>query len=311
MDPRDEVREFLSSRRARLSPAEVGLPPSTGRRRVPGLRRDEVAVLAGVSSEYYARLERGNLAGASDAVLDALAAALRLDEAETLHLRHLAHAANRPARRRREPARAASVPVSVQRVLDSMTATPAYVTDSRRDIVATNALARELHAPVHDFARATGTAPNTARFAFLDPAARRYYVDWDDVSRAVVAALHGAAGRNPYDKALSDLVGELSTRSERFRELWATRDVRVHRAGLKRMRHPDVGVLALDYDVMELAQEPGLALVAYSAAPGSPAADALALLASLAATRDADAVAEVAGAAGAPDGSVADRATGV
>lgn len=288
MDHRDEVRDFLASRRARLTPADVGLPPSTGRRRVPGLRRDEVAVLAGVSSEYYARLERGDLAGASDAVLDALAAALRLDEAETLHLRHLAHTAGQPARKRRPVTRAVTVPVSVQRVLDSMTATPAYVTDGRAAIVATNALARELHAPVHDFARATGTAPNTARFAFLDPAARRFYVDWDDVSRASVAALHGAAGRNPYDKALSDLVGELSTRSERFRELWATRDVRVHRAGLKRLRHPEIGVLALDYDVMELAQEPGLALVAYSAAPGSPAADALALLASLAATRDAD-----------------------
>lgn len=286
MDHRDEARDFLTSRRARLTPADVGLPPSTGRRRVPGLRRDEVAVLAGVSSEYYARLERGELAGASDAVLDALAGALRLDEAEALYLRHLAHAASLPARRRRTTPRRAKVPESVQRVLDAMT-TPAYVQDTHLDVVATNALARELHAPVYDFARATGAAPNTARFAFLDPAGRTFYVDWEEITRGVVAALHGAAGRNPYDRALSDLVGELSTRSDHFRSLWATHDVRLHRAGKKRMRHPEVGVLALDFDVLQLAEEPGLLLVAFSAPPGTADADALTLLASLAATREA------------------------
>lgn len=285
------MRDFLASRRARLTPADVGLPATMGRRRVPGLRRDEVAVLAGVSSEYYARLERGNLAGASDAVLDALAAALRLEEAEQLHLRNLAHAANQPARKRRTPTRAASVPPSLQRVLDSMTTAPAYVHDTRLDIVAANDLARELHAPVYDFARATGAPPNTARFAFLDPAGRSFYADWEQVSRDCVAALHSAAGRNPFDKPLSDLVGELSTRSDHFRALWATHDVRLHRTGVKRLRHPDVGVLALDYDVMQVVQEPGLMLVAYSAAPGSAEADGLALLAALAATRRATATA--------------------
>ncbi len=289
VDPRDEVRDFLSSRRARLSPADVGLPPSAGRRRVAGLRRDEVAVLAGVSSEYYARLERGNLAGASDSVLDALAGALRLDEAEQLHLRNLARSAQRPPRGRRPaPRRPGGVRPSLQRVLDSM-ATPAYVRDSRMDILATNPLGRQLQSPVHRFAEHSGTTPNTARFAFLDPAGPDYYVDWEQVSHDCVAALHAAAGHNPYDKALTDLVGELSTRSEAFRTLWATHDVRLHRTGTKRMRHPEVGLLELDYDVMEIVEEPGLGLVAYSAAPGTPSADGLALLATLAATRQAEA----------------------
>ncbi|MGW6129915.1 helix-turn-helix domain-containing protein [Cellulomonas sp. NPDC055163] len=286
MDQRDEVRDFLASRRARLSPADVGLPLGSGRRRVAGLRRDEVAVLAGVSSEYYARLERGNLAGVSDSVLDALAGALRLDEAEQLHLRNLAQAANQPARRRRSPARATAVRPSLQRVLDGMATTPAYVRDTRMDIVASNALARELHAPVFEFARLTGTRPNAARFAFLDPGGRAFYPDWEQVTRDCVAALHAAAGQNPYDKPLVELIGELSTRSETFRVLWGTHDVRLHRTGVKRLRHPDVGVLALDYDVMELTQDPGLVVIAYSAAPTTPAADALTLLASLAATRD-------------------------
>lgn len=286
MDQRDEVRDFLASRRARLAPTDVGLPAGTGRRRVPGLRRDEVAVLAGVSSEYYARLERGNLAGASDAVLDAIAGALRLDEAELLHLRNLAHAANQPARRRRT-ATTPRTPVgaSMQRVLDAMGTVAAYVRDSHMDTVADNALARELQSPVYRFAQHTGTLPNSARFAFLDPAARDFYPDWEQVTHDCVAALHAAAGHNPFDKALSDLVGELSTRSEAFRTLWATHDVRLHRTGLKRLRHPDVGILALEYDVMELVAEPGLVFIAYSAAPGTPAADGLQLLATLAATR--------------------------
>ncbi|MFF1529193.1 helix-turn-helix transcriptional regulator [Cellulomonas sp. NPDC058312] len=298
MDHRDEVRDFLASRRARLTPAEVGLPPSTGRRRVVGLRRDEVAVLAGVSSEYYARIERGQLGGASDAVLDALSAALRLDEAEQLHLRNLAHAAGRPARSRRSPVAPATVRASVQRVLDSMTTSPAYVQDRRLEIVATNDLARELFAPVHDFARATGSPASPARFAFLDLAARTFFVDWEQVTRDSVAALHATAGLNPYDRALSDLVGELSTRSEHFRTLWATQDVRLHRTGVKRLRHPEVGVLTLDFDVLQVVQEPGLQVVAYSAAPGTPAADGLALLAATAATRAAEIAAGGAAAGG-------------
>ncbi|MBN9326875.1 MAG: transcriptional regulator [Cellulomonas sp. 73-145] len=286
MDNRDEIRDFLASRRARLNPTDVGLPAATGRRRVVGLRRDEVAVLAGVSSEYYARLERGHLAGASDSVLDAVATALRLDEAEQLHLRNLAQAANQPAARRRSAVKVTGVPASLRRVLDSMVTSPAYVRDSHMDIVAANALGKALHAPVYRYAQATSTPPNTARFAFLDPAGQDFYPDWGQVGRDCVAALHAAAGRNPYDKPLTDLIGELSTRSEAFRSLWATHDVRLHRTGVKRLRHPEVGILELDYDVMEVIQQPGLLLIAYSAEPGTPAADGLALLASLAATAD-------------------------
>lgn len=288
MDQRDEAREFLASRRARLSPTDVGLPPSIGRRRVPGLRRDEVAALAGLSSEYYAHLERGNLAGASDAVLDAVARALRLDDAEQLHLQNLAHAAKTPTRRRRAPAAPPPVHPSLQRILDALTTVPAYLRDSRIDMVAANALARELHAPVFAFARATGTAPNTARFAFLDPAGQHFYPDWEQVTRDVVAALHAAAGHNPYNKPLTDLIGELSTRSDTFRALWANHNVGLHRTGTKRMRHPDVGLLELGYDVLELPGEPDLTLIAYTAAAGTPTADTLALLASLAATRTAE-----------------------
>lgn len=290
MDQRDEAREFLASRRARLTPADVGLPPSIGRRRVAGLRRDEVAALAGMSSEYYAHLERGNLAGASDAVLDALARALRLNEAEQLHLRNLVQAAKTPVRRSRTQTEAPPVRASLQRVLDALATVPAYVRDSRVDIVAANTLARELHAPVVAFARATGTAPNPARFAFLDPAAQQFYPDWDQVTRDVVAALHAAAGHNPYNRPLTDLIGELSTRSDTFRTLWANHNVGLHRTGIKRMRHPDVGLLELDYDVMQLPGEPELTFIVYTAAPNTPTADNLALLASLAATRTAEQV---------------------
>ncbi|HEY3337344.1 MAG TPA: helix-turn-helix transcriptional regulator [Propionicimonas sp.] len=283
MDERDEVREFLSSRRARLSPADVGLPQRSGRRRVAGLRRDEVAVLAGVSTEYYARLERGQLAGVSDAVLDSLANALRLDEAERLHLhlRNLASAARTPARRRRPSTKTETVRASVQQVLDALVTAPAYVYNSRVDIIASNALARAVLSPVFDFAESTASLPNTARYAFLDPSGSRFYPDWERVSRGVVAALHVAVGRNPFDKPLTDLIGELSSRSDVFRTLWATQDVWLHLTGSKVLRHPEMGLLELDYEVLPLPGEGQLSLVVYSAARGTPAADSLALLGSL------------------------------
>jgi transcriptional regulator with XRE-family HTH domain len=261
MDERDAVREFLASRRARLTPTDVGLPEHTGRRRVAGLRRDEVAVLAGVSSEYYARLERGQLSGVSESVLDAVGRALRLDEAEQLHLRNLANAANTPPRQRRPSAKTVPVRASVQQLLDALVTAPAYVYNSRVDIVASNALARALLSPVFDFARITASPPNTARFAFLDPTGPRFYPEWDRVSRGVVAALHTAVGRNPYDKALTDMIGELSSRSEVFRTLWAAHDVGFHLTGSKRFRHPDVGLIELDYEVMPLPVDGRLVFV--------------------------------------------------
>jgi transcriptional regulator with XRE-family HTH domain len=286
MDHRDEIRDFLASRRARITPQRAGLPAYGANRRVPGLRREEVAMLAGVSVDYYTRLERGNLAGVSDSVLDALAGALQLDEAERTHLRDLARAAaTGSAKARRRPATPARVRPSVQAMLDAMTGAPAVVRNDRLDILATNRLGRALYAPV--FADPTRPA-NNARFTFLDPAARVYWDDWNRAADDTVGILRGLAGRNPYDKALTDLVGELSTRSEEFRTRWAAHDVRLHRTGRKVVHHPVVGRLELLYDVLELPADPGLTMLVYTAEPGSPTADALTLLATWAATLDVE-----------------------
>ncbi|WP_448061250.1 helix-turn-helix transcriptional regulator [Cellulomonas hominis] len=286
-DHQVQVREFLASRRARLTPEQAGLPVYGGNRRVAGLRREEVAMLAGVSVDYYVRLERGNLSGASDSVLDALARALRLDEAEREHLFALARAAA-PTRARR-PRVASRVSPTVQRVLDAITDAPAWVRNGRHDIVAMNRLARALYAPVLADPRRPA---NTTRFVYLDPAAHDFFVDWEQIAHDAAGMLRLEAGRAPHDQALIELVGELSTRSEVFRQRWASHDVRFHRSGRKRLRHPVVGQLDLDYQSMELPSEPGLVLNVYTAPEGSPTADGLALLASWAATQD---VADVAG----------------
>jgi transcriptional regulator with XRE-family HTH domain len=283
MDTRDEIRDFLSSRRAKITPEQAGLPAYGGaHRRVPGLRREEVAMLAGVSSDYYVRLERGNLAGVSDEVLDALAGALQLDEAERAHLYDLARAAaNRPTRARRRPA-VHTVPASVQVMLDAMTGAPAVVRNERLDILATNALGRALYSPLY---RDRTRPANHARFAFLDPAARDFWANWDRAADDTVGMLRTLAGRNPHDKALHDLVGELSTRSEDFRARWARHNVHQHLGGSKAVNHPVVGRLDLMYDTLPIAQAPGLTMIVYTAAPDTPTADALQLLASWAATR--------------------------
>ena len=250
-------------------------------RRVPGLRRSEVADLAGVSVEYYAQLERGNLSGVSESVLDALGRALQLSEAEREHLFDLARAAG-PARRARRRLPALQVRPSVARVLDGMTEVPAFVENGHLDVLAANPLARALYAP----AFAGSSRPvNLARFNFLSPHARTFWGNWERAAADTVAMLRAEAGRDPYDKELAALVGELSTRSDEFRVRWGAHDVQLHRTGLKHIRHPVVGDLHLSYDVMELPADPGLALVAFSAEAGSPADDALRLLASWAATR--------------------------
>jgi transcriptional regulator with XRE-family HTH domain len=285
MDLRAEIRDFLSTRRARITPEEAGLPAYGGNRRVQGLRREEVAMLAGVSVDYYVRMERGSLAGASEGVLDALADALRLDEAERAHLFALAAASGPGSRRRTRPA-ATSVRAPVQQMLDAMTDAPAWVRNARHDILAMNRLARALYAPV--LAADPRRPANTTRFAYLhEAAAREFFVDYDRIVADAAAMLRLEAGRNPHDKALIALVGELSTRSEPFRREWASQDVKLHRSGQKRLRHPVVGLLDLDYESMELASEPGHVLNVYTAAAGTPAADALRLLASWAATQEA------------------------
>ncbi|MEV7432330.1 helix-turn-helix transcriptional regulator [Streptomyces griseoviridis] len=281
MDNRAEIRAFLKSRRDRVTPEQAGLPVY-GNRRVAGLRRNEVALLAGMSVEYYTRLERGGLGGASDAVLDALGRALRLDDTERAHLYDLRATASGSARARRgAPARPA-VRAGVRRMLDAMPTLPVLVTDQRFDVLLANPLARALYAPA--FEDALGKAANTARFCFLSPAARQYYVDWEQIARTAVGALRVAAAKDPYDRALSDLIGELSTRSDTFRVLWGAQDVRVFRDGTKRFRHPVVGRLDLDHETMFLAADDQVCVAVYSAVPGSASEDGLKLLASWAAT---------------------------
>ena len=282
MDLRREVREFLSSRRARLSPEQAGLPAYGGNRRVKGLRREEVALLAGVSIDYYIRMERGNLSGASESVLDSLASALQLDDAERGHLFALARESGATAKRRRTKTVATIRPV-LQQVLDAITDAPAWIRNGRHDVLAMNQLARALYAPVLADPRRPA---NTTRFVYLDPAAEEFFVDYDQIARDAAAMLRLEAGRNPHDEELVALVGELSTRSELFRQRWASQDVRFHRSGRKRLRHPVVGQLDLDFEAMELPSEPGLQLNIYTAAAGPPTADGLNLLASWAVSQE-------------------------
>jgi transcriptional regulator with XRE-family HTH domain len=279
VDNRAEIRDFLATRRARITPGQAGLPPGGGRRRVPGLRREEVAVLAGVSTEWYARLEKGHIAGVSEDVLDAVARALQLNEAERDHLYDLARAA-RPVR---EPARRTkpTLPPSVHWLLDSMTTAAAFVRNGRLDVLAINPLGRALYAPVFDDPQRPA---NLARFNFLDPRSEEFYPDWDGAADTSVALLRTEAGRDPRNRELTDLVGELATRSDAFRTRWAAHDVRLHRSGTKHFQHPVVGRLDLAFDALQLPAQPGLTLTAYTAEPGTPSADALALLASWSAT---------------------------
>jgi len=279
---KQEIREFLATRRAKITPQQAGLSHYGHNRRVPGLRREEVALLAGVSVDYYVRLEKGNLAGVSDSVLDAVARALQLDDAERAHLFALARAANnatRAARRQATP----QVRPGVQRLLDSMHGTPAFVLNGRLDILTANALGRALFSPIYaDPAR----PPNNARFIFLDPHAAEFFRDWDKVANDTVALLRAEAGSDADNRQLSDLVGELSTRSDEFRVLWAAHDVRIHTTGVKRLHHPVVGNLELEFESFALTGDPGQSLVTYTAEPTSPSHDALNLLASWAATTD-------------------------
>lgn len=279
---RAEIREFLSTRRARITPEQAGLPTYGGdRRRVPGLRREETALLVGVSPQYYTRLERGDATGVSESVIDGIAHALQLDDAERAHLLDLLRTAGAPsrARRRRSPA-SSRVRPTIQRLVDAMPTVPAVVLSGRLDVLALNPLGRALFSPWYD----TDRPVNNARLVFLDPRATSVFRDWETVANDTVALLRAEAGRDPYDRQLSDLVGELCTRSEDFRGRWAAHDVRIHNTGVKKLHHPVVGDLDLPFESLPLEAGTSTTLVTYLPEPGSPSHDALALLASWAAS---------------------------
>ncbi len=279
---RAEIREFLSTRRARITPQQAGLPSYGGsRRRVPGLRREEAALLVGVSPQYYIRLERGDATGVSESVIDGITHALRLDDAERAHLLDLFRTAGSPsrARRRRAPATDRVRP-TIQRLVNAMPAVPAVVLSGRLDVLATNPLGQALFHPFYD----TDEPVNNARLVFLDRRATDLFREWDVVANDTVALLRAEAGRDPYDRKLTDLVGELSTRSDDFRVRWATHDVRIHSTGVKKLHHPVVGDLDLPFESLPLEAGATTNLVTYLAEPGSASHDALALLASWAAT---------------------------
>ena len=281
-DVRGQIREFLTTRRARISPEQAGLPVYRGgRRRVKGLRREEAALLAGISIEYYTRLERGTATGVSESVIDGITHALQLDEAERAHLVDQLRTAS-PVPPRRRLARQQVRP-TVQRVLDSMIGTPAFVLNGRLDILGANALGLALFAPIY----ADPIRPaNNARFIFLDPHAAEFFRERDKVANDVVALLRAEAGRDPYNRQLSDLIGELSTRSGDFRVRWAAHDVRIHTTGVKLLHHPVVGDLELAFESFPLGADPSQSLLTYTAEPGSSSQDALNLLASWAATTE-------------------------
>ncbi|MFE7421162.1 helix-turn-helix transcriptional regulator [Rhodococcus sp. NPDC057529] len=276
MERRAEIKDFLASRRARVSPEDAGVPTFGGVRRVSGLRREEVAHLAGVSVDYYARIERGQTRGVSMEVLDAIATALRLDDAEREHLLDLVRATRPESTVRRQARRTSRARVStgVQLVLDSITV-PAIVQNICGDHLASNAIGRALYGNATDPAEPF----NYARFVFLDPRAREFYRDYRLMQRNNVALLRQAVGREPHDEGLIRLIGELSTSSPEFTELWASHDVLRYRSGIKRYHHQLVGDVEFGYESFELTTDPGLLMLVYTVEPGSPTAQAMQLLA--------------------------------
>ncbi|GAA3715987.1 helix-turn-helix transcriptional regulator [Streptomyces tremellae] len=275
VDPKAELTEFLRTRRARLKPCDVGLPDIGRHRRVPGLRREELAQLAGVSVAYYTRLEQGNAQNVSAGVLEAIARALRLSPAETQHLMHVA----KPKRHGRKKVQVLPQHprAALGALLESMQLVPAYVLGNRTDILAWNRLAA---AVFHDFTAVPEKHRNYARLVFLDPAMRTLFADWEAKAAETASSLRMYAGYCPDDPDLSALVGELSVKSDDFRRLWAAHEVPERSYGRKRLDHPLVGELELSYESLKLPDDPGQTLLLYHAEPGSPSAESLRLLAS-------------------------------
>jgi transcriptional regulator with XRE-family HTH domain len=267
------IGEYLRARRGLVHPQDVGIPDSGRHRRVRGLRREEVAMLAGVSSDYYVRLEQGRGQHPSQQVLDALARALRLDDDATAHLHRLA---TPPTRRRRKIPRPERVPAGILQLIESWSQTPAYVHGRYLDVLAANPLATAL-APYY------AQGENLVLAAFLDPRVRDMYGDWEHVTENTVAGLRALVGPDVDDPRLNELVGELSVRSDRFRQLWARHDVRPKRSGAAQIDHPLVGPLDLSHEKLPIPDTDRQTLVVFHATPGSVSAKALTLLATTAA----------------------------
>lgn len=273
MAAKEELREFLRSRRARIDPTDVGLPAGAGPRRVPGLRREELAQLAGVSVDYYVRLEQGRDINVSEDVLAAVARALRLDDDERAHRFDLARPTS--ARRRTPTPRPQRVRPGI-RVLIDATPTPAFVVGRRQNLLATNRMARAL---LCDFDARPPRERNYARWVFLDPAARELFLDWEDIARDAVATLRMIAGRHPDDHELSDLIGEVTVKSPEFAQWWAGHEVLRHSHGTKRLRHPIVGELTIAYEAFPVPDDPDQTLFVYTVEPDSASERAMHLLA--------------------------------
>ncbi len=274
MDRRAEFASFLRSRRARLQPDAVGIPSSTNRRRTPGLRREEIAHLAGVSVDYYARLEQGRNIQPSPTVLEALSRALRLDQDEYRHLVALAEQGPLPIRRSPERVRP-----GVLRLVETLDQVPAFVLGRRMDVLAWNSMAATL---ICDFGAVPMSRRNMLWLLFLDPRVKALHVDWSKIARESIAYLRATSGRHPGDPMIAELVGELSAKSGEFREWWSSHDVREKSHGPKNLRHPEVGALHLYYEALQLPDGQDQTLITYTAKAGSASQARLDLLAVLA-----------------------------
>jgi transcriptional regulator with XRE-family HTH domain len=274
MTDQSELGRFLRARRERVKPTEVGLPAGTGVRRTPGLRREELATLAGVSIDYYTRLERGKETRPSEAVLDALAGVLRLDTDERDHLRGLAaQAARRAPEQRRAPSR--TVRATALQLLETVRPSPAYVVSRTNDMLASNPGGLRLFAGIEEW---PARRRNLNRYVFLHPAARTLFVHWEQIAAGSVAHLRAIAGTDPDDPELAALVGELTVKSEDFACLWNRYDVLLRSTGLKSFRHPEFGEMTLSYETMPLIATDGQRMCVYQATPGTPDHDAMVLL---------------------------------
>lgn len=271
------------SRRARITPQQAGLPIVSDNRRVAGLRREEVAMLAGVSVEYYTRIERGKLGGASESVLEAIAQVLQLDDDERSHLDDLARSARSSSRRTRRPRASSRLDPTVHQILDSMTV-PALVQNGRLDVLAANDLGRALYEPLFATEK---QPPNFARFIFLDSRAETFYADLGAAKDFTVAVLHATVGHDPLDQRTTQLIGELASCSADFSTRWAKHNVQRHSRGQKTINHPEVGLLDLEYRDLALPGDPSTVITTYTAAPGTSTSDGLTLLGTLVSTQSA------------------------